>query len=113
MVFHFFVLASVVVNEKASTEADVMSKTDGVLKHDPDKIGGHKDHKDIKIGALNKTGDFNTCDANNSTFFIEIEYSKTFLKHGTQGLFYPFVGCDYCTQSSVLSFEKNIFIKHG
>ena len=50
MVFHFFVLASVVVNEKASTEADVMSKTDGVLKHDPDKIGGHKDHKDIKIG---------------------------------------------------------------
>ena len=38
--FHFFVLASVVVNQKASTEADVISKIeiDGVLKYDPDKI---------------------------------------------------------------------------
>ena len=33
--FHFFVLANVVVNQKASTEADVMNKTetDGVLKY--------------------------------------------------------------------------------
>ena len=39
--FHFFVLASVVVNQKASTEADVMSKIeiDGTLKPAPDKIG--------------------------------------------------------------------------
>ena len=39
--FHFFVLASVVVNQKASTEADVMSKIeiDGVLKYAPDEIG--------------------------------------------------------------------------
>ena len=37
---HFFVLASVVVNQKASTEADVMKKIeiDGVLKYAPDKI---------------------------------------------------------------------------
>ena len=33
--FHFFVLASVVVNQKATTEADVMSKIeiDGILKY--------------------------------------------------------------------------------
>ena len=39
--FHFFVLASVVVNQKTSAEADVMSKieTDGVLKYAPDEIG--------------------------------------------------------------------------
>ena len=39
--FHFFVLASVVVNQKASTEADVMSKIeiDGVLKYAPNEIG--------------------------------------------------------------------------
>ena len=39
--FHFFVLASVVANQKASIEADVMSKmeTDGVLKYVPDEIG--------------------------------------------------------------------------
>ena len=38
---HFFVLASVVVNLKASTEADVMSKIeiDGILRNPPDKIG--------------------------------------------------------------------------
>ena len=35
--FHFFVLASVVVNQKPSTEADVMSKI--VLKYAPDEIG--------------------------------------------------------------------------
>ena len=41
MMFHFSVLASVVVNQKTSTEADIMSKTeiDGVLKYAPDKIG--------------------------------------------------------------------------
>ena len=39
--FHFFALASVVVNQKASTEADVMSKIeiDRVLKYAPDEIG--------------------------------------------------------------------------
>ena len=39
--FHFFVLANVVVNQKASTEADVMSKIeiDRVLKYAPDEIG--------------------------------------------------------------------------
>ena len=39
--FHFFVLASVVVNQKARTEADVMSKIeiDSILKYAPDKIG--------------------------------------------------------------------------
>ena len=39
--FHFFVLASVVVNQKASTEADVISKIeiDGVLRYAPDKTG--------------------------------------------------------------------------
>ena len=39
--FYFFVLASVVVNQKGSTEADVMSKIeiDGVLKYVSDKIG--------------------------------------------------------------------------
>ena len=39
--FHFFAQASVVVNQKASTEADVMSKIeiDGVLKYAPDEIG--------------------------------------------------------------------------
>ena len=39
--FLFFVLVSVVVNQKASTEADVMSKIeiDGILKFAPDKIG--------------------------------------------------------------------------
>ena len=39
--FHFFVLVSVLVNLKASTEADVMSKIeiDGVLKYASDKIG--------------------------------------------------------------------------
>ena len=38
--FHIFVLASIVVNQKASTEADVMSKieVDGILKYSPDKI---------------------------------------------------------------------------
>ena len=38
--FHFFALASVVVNQKASTEADVMSKIeiDRVLKYAPDEI---------------------------------------------------------------------------
>ena len=38
--FHFFVLACV-VNQKASGEADVMSKIeiDGILKYAPDKIG--------------------------------------------------------------------------
>ena len=46
--FHFFVLASVVVNQKASTEADVISKIeiDRVLKYDPDKIGT-RDHGKI------------------------------------------------------------------
>ena len=39
--FHFFVLDSFVVNQKANTEADVMSKIEivGVLKHIPDEIG--------------------------------------------------------------------------
>ena len=38
---HFFVLASIVVNQKASIEADIMSKIDidGVLKYAPDEIG--------------------------------------------------------------------------
>ena len=39
--FHFFVLASIFVNQEASTEAYVMSKIeiDGVLKYAPDEIG--------------------------------------------------------------------------
>ena len=39
--FHFFVLASVVINQKASTEAEIMSKIemDIILKYAPDKIG--------------------------------------------------------------------------
>ena len=39
--FNFFVLASVVVNQNASTEADVMSKTEigWVLKYATDEIG--------------------------------------------------------------------------
>ena len=49
---HLIVLASVVVNQKASTEADVRTNIDGVLKHAPDKIGArggkiyHKDKRD-------------------------------------------------------------------
>ena len=37
---HFFLLYSVVANQKASTKADVMSKIeiDGILKYAPDKI---------------------------------------------------------------------------
>ena len=39
--FHYFVLASVVVNQKTSTEADVVSKIeiDRLLKFAPDEIG--------------------------------------------------------------------------
>ena len=39
--FHFFVLASVVINQKASTEAEIMSKIEMniILKYAPDKIG--------------------------------------------------------------------------
>ena len=39
--FHFFVLASVIVNQKPSIDADVVSKIeiDGILKYAPDKIG--------------------------------------------------------------------------
>ena len=39
--FHFFGLASVVVNQKASAEADLLSKIeiDGILKYAPDEIG--------------------------------------------------------------------------
>ena len=39
--FHFLVQANVIVNQKGSTEADVMSKIeiDGVLKYVPDEIG--------------------------------------------------------------------------
>ena len=46
--FHFFVLASIVVNHKASTETDVMSRTeiDGILRYAPDKIGA-QDHGKI------------------------------------------------------------------
>ena len=42
--FHFFVLASVVVNQKATTKADVISniEIDRVLKHVPDEIGAWK-----------------------------------------------------------------------
>ena len=38
--FHFFVLANVVVNQKAKTEADVTCKIeiDGILKYAPYKI---------------------------------------------------------------------------
>ena len=48
--FHFFVLASIVVNQKARNEADVMSKIeiDGVLKYTPDEIGA-QDHGKIYI----------------------------------------------------------------
>ena len=35
--FYLFVLVSVAVNQKASIKADVISKTDGVLKYIPDK----------------------------------------------------------------------------
>ena len=31
---------------------------------------------------------------------------------GWQDLFQTFVGCNYCTQFSALSFETNIFIKN-
>ena len=42
--FHFFVLASVVVNQKATTKADAISKieVDRVLKYVPDEIGAWK-----------------------------------------------------------------------
>ena len=42
--FHFFVLASVVVNQKATTKADVISniEIDRVLKYVPDEIGAWK-----------------------------------------------------------------------
>ena len=45
--FHFSVLASVVVNQKASTEAYVISKIEigGVLKYAPDKIGARDRRK--------------------------------------------------------------------
>ena len=51
---HFFVLASVVVNQKASTEADAMSKIeiDGVLKYFPDQIGA-RDRGKIYIININ------------------------------------------------------------
>ena len=39
MVFHLFPLASVAVSQEASTEADVMSKTGGILKHIAGIIG--------------------------------------------------------------------------
>ena len=38
MMFRVFFLASVVVNQNASTKADVESKIDKVLKHASDKI---------------------------------------------------------------------------
>ena len=46
--FHFFVLASIAVNHKASTETDVMSRIeiDGILRYAPDKIGA-QDHGKI------------------------------------------------------------------
>ena len=31
----------------------------------------------------------------------------------SQGLFWTFIGCDYRTQSSAMSFKKNIFIRNG
>ena len=39
MIFLLFVLASVVANHKAATEADVLNKITGILKYGPDKIG--------------------------------------------------------------------------
>ena len=53
-VFHFFVLARIVVNQKASTEADVTSKIeiDGVLKYAPDEIWA-RDRRNIYIIKLN------------------------------------------------------------
>ena len=51
MVFHLFVLASVAVNKKASTEEDIMSKIDGVLKQTTDQIGA-RGRFIIKINRL-------------------------------------------------------------
>ena len=48
MIFLLFVLASVVANHKAATEADVLNKIAGILKYAPDKIGA---------GGRGKTGD--------------------------------------------------------
>ena len=68
IVFHLFLLGTVVINQKASTEADVISRTDGVLKHAPDKIG--VPGRERFIIKTNKVVHFNNCDATNSTFFI-------------------------------------------
>ena len=39
--------------------------------------------------------------------------SKKFKDNINKGLFYTFIGCDYRTQTSALSFEKIIFIGNG
>lgn len=39
--FYLLALVRFVVNQKASTETDVVSKIEGVLKDAPDKIGAH------------------------------------------------------------------------
>ena len=39
LLFLLFVLASIVTNHKAATEADVLNKIAGILKYAPDKIG--------------------------------------------------------------------------
>ena len=39
MVFHLFALTSIAVNQKASNDADVMNKINGVLKHASNKTG--------------------------------------------------------------------------
>ena len=55
--FHFFVLASVVVNQKASTEADIMGKIeiDRALKYAPDEIGAWDRGKIYDKDKLDRT----------------------------------------------------------
>ena len=69
--FHFFVLASAVVNQKANIEADVMIKIeiDGVLKYAPDKIAA-EDRGKIYMIKINQTVSFNNCDARVLSFLI-------------------------------------------
>ena len=66
--FHLSVLASVAVNQKTSTEADVMSKIDGVLKNTPEKLVLEAVKRFII--KINETGFLNNCDATSSTSII-------------------------------------------
>ena len=67
MAFHLFALVNVVVNQKASTEADVMSK----LTESWSTLLTTLMLETVERFVINETGYFNNCDATNSTFFYK------------------------------------------